>query len=270
MKKILVMEDDPSNLRLVAYTLEQEGYQVLTATNGLAGMRKAQSEEPDLIVLNTMLPGIDGFEICHRLRAEPVTDALSSVRSTAALFSDLGITQERVGVVIIDRDAIFPDAEPSKIKSAIEANTGVSLLEIIPYDTKACLEHMYVSTPILLSDSNCPMAWAIREVAQHIIANEYDGVFVSNDLAAIGCMVALQEKGLEIPDDIALAGFNNDPVTTVVSPKLTTVNYPGKEAGMAAMRRLLELIIEKPNPLNTKNLLLDTELIVRNSSLKNY
>ncbi len=75
-KKILVIEDDPSTLRLIKYTLQQEGYQVLAATNGLAGIRKAQNEEPDLIVLDIMLPGMDGFEICHRLRAEPQTAQL--------------------------------------------------------------------------------------------------------------------------------------------------------------------------------------------------
>jgi DNA-binding response OmpR family regulator len=75
-KRILVIEDDPSTLRLIKYSLQQEGYQVLTAPNGLEGIRKAKSEEPDLIILDVLLPGVDGFEICHRLRAEPQTARL--------------------------------------------------------------------------------------------------------------------------------------------------------------------------------------------------
>ncbi len=75
-KKILVIEDDPSTLRLIKYTLQQEGYEVLTVPNGLEGLRKAKSEQPDLIILDVMLPGIDGFEVCHRLRAEPQTAKL--------------------------------------------------------------------------------------------------------------------------------------------------------------------------------------------------
>jgi len=75
-KKILVIEDDPSSLRLIEYTLEQEGYLVLMAPNGLEGLRKALKENPDLVVLDVMLPGIDGFEICHRLRVEPQTAQL--------------------------------------------------------------------------------------------------------------------------------------------------------------------------------------------------
>jgi len=75
-KRILVIEDDPASLRLVGYSLQHEGYQVLTAPNGLEGLRKARNEEPDLIVLDVMLPGIDGFEICHRLRTDPKTAQL--------------------------------------------------------------------------------------------------------------------------------------------------------------------------------------------------
>lgn len=67
--RILVIEDDPDALRFAQYTLEQQGYQVLTAANGLEGLRKIREEKPDLIVLDIMLPGMDGFQLCRRLRA---------------------------------------------------------------------------------------------------------------------------------------------------------------------------------------------------------
>jgi two-component system alkaline phosphatase synthesis response regulator PhoP len=75
-EKILVIEDDPATSRLVDYSLRHEGYQVITASNGLEGIRKAHDESPDLIILDVMLPGMDGFEICHRLRAESDTARL--------------------------------------------------------------------------------------------------------------------------------------------------------------------------------------------------
>jgi two-component system, OmpR family, alkaline phosphatase synthesis response regulator PhoP len=68
-EKILVVEDDPAALRLVTFTLESAGYKVIPAVNGFDGLRKAQEEQPDLLVLDLMLPGIDGYEICHRLRS---------------------------------------------------------------------------------------------------------------------------------------------------------------------------------------------------------
>ena len=75
-KKILVIEDDPATSRLVDYSLRHEGYQVITAANGLEGIRKAHNESPDLVILDVMLPGMDGFEICHQLRSEPDTAQL--------------------------------------------------------------------------------------------------------------------------------------------------------------------------------------------------
>jgi DNA-binding response OmpR family regulator len=74
--KILVVEDDPATSRLVDYTLRHEGYEVITAFNGLDGLRKALNESPDLVVLDVMLPGLDGFEICNRLRANQSTAKL--------------------------------------------------------------------------------------------------------------------------------------------------------------------------------------------------
>jgi two-component system, OmpR family, alkaline phosphatase synthesis response regulator PhoP len=75
-KKILVIEDDPATSRLVDYSLRHEGFQVITAFNGLEGIRKATEEAPDLVILDVMLPGMDGFEICHRLREQPSTAKL--------------------------------------------------------------------------------------------------------------------------------------------------------------------------------------------------
>jgi DNA-binding response OmpR family regulator len=65
--KILIIEDDQTAMRLIEYALKQRGYQVLTTYNGLEGIITAQKEEPDLIILDIMLPGIDGFEVCKRL-----------------------------------------------------------------------------------------------------------------------------------------------------------------------------------------------------------
>jgi len=67
-KKILVIENDPITSRFIKHTLAQEGYRVLTATNGLSGIRKVQSEEPDLVVLDVMLLGMDGYTVCRHIR----------------------------------------------------------------------------------------------------------------------------------------------------------------------------------------------------------
>jgi len=69
--KILLVDDEPDILDFLKYNLTQEGYQVFTAENGLDGITIAKKEKPNLIVLDVMMPGLDGVETCHRLRAIP-------------------------------------------------------------------------------------------------------------------------------------------------------------------------------------------------------
>ena len=68
--KILVVEDETTLLETLAYNLERQGYEVSTAADGRAALEMAREEEPDLIVLDVMLPGLDGFEVCRILRKE--------------------------------------------------------------------------------------------------------------------------------------------------------------------------------------------------------
>lgn len=96
-----------------------------------------------------------------------------------------------------------------------------------------------------------------------------DGVFVSNDNGAIGCMTSLKQKGLKIPDDIAFAGFNNDPVARVIEPNLTTINYPGYEMGEIAARHLIGHLDGLSTIQSTNTIILRSELIIRESSLRN-
>ncbi len=69
-KKILVIGNDPASLRLTQYTLKKHGYEVLIAPNGPEGLKKAREEGPALVILHVMLPGMDGLEVCHRLRMD--------------------------------------------------------------------------------------------------------------------------------------------------------------------------------------------------------
>lgn len=94
--KILIVDDDPSTLALEERILQREGYQVLIAFNGLQALREAMAEEPNLIILDIMLPGMDGFEICECLRNRQETSNVpvlvlsakgSEVDKTAALES---------------------------------------------------------------------------------------------------------------------------------------------------------------------------------------
>jgi DNA-binding response OmpR family regulator len=66
--KILLIDDDPTLLDLLSQFLQEDGYEVFTAPNGTLGLKLAYNERPDLVLLDVMLPGMDGWEICARLR----------------------------------------------------------------------------------------------------------------------------------------------------------------------------------------------------------
>lgn len=69
--KILLVDDEPDILEIVSYNLAQEGYQIVTASNGIEAVSKAQVENPDLIVMDVMMPEMDGMEACEMIRKIP-------------------------------------------------------------------------------------------------------------------------------------------------------------------------------------------------------
>lgn len=134
---------------------------------------------------------------------------------------------------------------------------------------KALAEHNLPFTDDLLIIGNLSME-AGATAAEHIInmSPRPDGVFVANDNCAVGCMLALKQAGIRIPDDIAFAGFNNDPVSKVIEPNLTTINYPGYEMGEVAARNLINHLTGIATITSTNTILLRSELIIRGSSQK--
>ena len=80
---ILVVDDIPANLEVVCETLSDAGYEVATAINGDRALKRVQAYPPDLILLDVQMPGIDGFETCQRLKAEPKTASIPIIFMTA-------------------------------------------------------------------------------------------------------------------------------------------------------------------------------------------
>ncbi len=81
--RILVVDDEPEAVELVEYNLRQAGYAVTTAADGAEALKKARAAAPDLMVLDVMLPEMDGFEVCKILRREPATARVPILMLTA-------------------------------------------------------------------------------------------------------------------------------------------------------------------------------------------
>ena len=89
--KILVVDDTPLNVKMLVDLLTFKGYQVVTAASGAEGLAKVEAEHPDLVLLDVMMPGMNGYEVCRAIRANPAHGILPVVMVTA-----LDPTQERI------------------------------------------------------------------------------------------------------------------------------------------------------------------------------
>ncbi len=80
---VLIVEDEEAQREVLAYNLEKEGFRVVTAADGQDGLRKAQTVAPDLVILDLMLPVVDGLQVCRQLRADPRTQHVRILMLTA-------------------------------------------------------------------------------------------------------------------------------------------------------------------------------------------
>jgi len=81
--RVLVVDDTPLNVKLLTVKLEYEDYVVSTAADGFEALAKIEAEQPDIVLLDVMMPGLDGFETCRRIRADPATAHIPVVMVTA-------------------------------------------------------------------------------------------------------------------------------------------------------------------------------------------
>ena len=93
-----------------------------------------------------------------------------------------------------------------------------------------------------------------------------DGIFCINDPVALGAFCHLQDEGIRIPEELGIVGFSNNPNTTLVRPRMTTVNQPAFEMGRRSATLLLEQLAKKTPEIIPENIVLNTSLIVRESS----
>ncbi len=89
-KKIMVVDDEESLIELVSAVMEEENYEVITAMSGEECLEKLKAEKPDLIILDMMMPGMSGREVCEKIKANPKTKDLKVAFLTVAKFSETG------------------------------------------------------------------------------------------------------------------------------------------------------------------------------------
>jgi pilus assembly protein CpaE len=115
-EKILIVDDDLDTLRLVGLMLQRQGYQISAATNGQQGLEKALDEQPDLILLDVMMPDIDGYEVTRRLRQNPATAETPILMFTAKAQLDDKVVGFEVGA----NDYLTKPTHPSELQARVK------------------------------------------------------------------------------------------------------------------------------------------------------
>lgn len=114
---ILIIDDDVDTLRLVGLMLQRQGYQISAASNGTQGLAKALEERPDLILLDVMMPDMDGYEVTRRLRKNPATESIPILMFTAKTQLDDKVTGFEAGA----DDYLTKPTHPTELQAHVKA-----------------------------------------------------------------------------------------------------------------------------------------------------
>ncbi|MCJ7547945.1 MAG: response regulator [Deltaproteobacteria bacterium] len=125
-KKILIVDDEPDLVEAVSIILESKGYAVAKAYGGVEGLKKAKTENPDLIVLDVMMPDKDGYEVCKELKADAKYRSIPILLLTAVVSNipTSKYTQE-MGMETEADDFLDKPAEAQELVKRVEALLSV-------------------------------------------------------------------------------------------------------------------------------------------------
>ena len=161
MAKILVIDDEPSIINLVSAYLKPEGYEVYTAPDGNAGLKAARTFKPDLIILDLMLPGMDGIELLSRLRRESDVYVIMLTARTDE-------TDKIVGLSVGADDYVTKPFSPRELVARVKA-----ALRRIKTDTGLSVERSVLSFKHVLIDVGAHTV-SVDDVPVELTSIEFD------------------------------------------------------------------------------------------------
>ncbi|MBN1562764.1 MAG: response regulator [Anaerolineae bacterium] len=116
-EQILIVDDDVDSLKLIGLMLQRQGYEIVTANNGQQALVRANAEQPDLIILDLMMPDMDGYEVCRRLRHDPATQSIPIIMFTAKIQVDDKVAGFEAGA----DDYLTKPTHPAELASRVKA-----------------------------------------------------------------------------------------------------------------------------------------------------
>jgi len=160
--KVLMVDDNPTNLQVLQATLEGRGYRLLAARDGASALTVAAKAEPDLILLDIMMPEMDGYEVCRRLKADPVTFEIPII-----FLSALTQTEDKVkGLELGAVDYITKPFQPEEVIARV--NTHLTL---------RCLQQQLSVANAELTELNENLEKKVEERSQELLRSRDSIIF---------------------------------------------------------------------------------------------
>lgn len=197
-------------------------------------------------------------------------------RKIPLLFFDRVLDLNNCTTILINNEAAGFDATEHLIKQDCK-----NILHISGSFTRTVYRDRYLGFKKALEKYNLPFSQEqlletdldptkIEDVIKHILKspNKIDGIFVANDTMAVKCVKELQKLNYKIPEDIKVIGFNNNPISEIINPSLSTINYPGYEMGILAGQSIINHLNGNINLQSANSIILKHKLIIRESTLK--
>jgi DNA-binding response OmpR family regulator len=116
-ERILIVDDDVDSLKLIGLMLQRQGYDIVVANNGQQALSRAHNDQPELIILDIMMPDMDGYEVCRRLRHDPATQAIPIIMFTAKTMVDDKVAGFEAGA----DDYLTKPTHPAELASRVKA-----------------------------------------------------------------------------------------------------------------------------------------------------
>lgn len=258
----------------------------------LAGMEDVASKEGYRLIISQSLEDVEKEKLNAQNMFTNRVDGLlvSLAANTENLEHFEPFFNRRIPVVFFDRVAHHPDSSSVLIDNYTAAyqvtrhlieqgctrimHLGGNLLRNVYSDRlrgfKDALKEFDLPLPAKFHQVSNLSSEAGSQAAEWILSQppdkRPDAVFSANDTAAVFCMLKLKAAGIKIPQQIAFAGFNNDPISLVIEPNLTTVDYSGYNIGQMAARNLINHLKGVIDIYMTDAISLRSDLIIRESS----
>jgi len=134
--KILIVDDELESVKLVGLMLQRHGYEITAAQSGAQALSKVQSENPDLVILDVMMPDMNGYEVCRRLRANPSTAELPIIMFTAKTDVNEKVEGFQAGADDYLTKPIHPDELASRVEAVLLRSTRRKTTESSPMKAK--------------------------------------------------------------------------------------------------------------------------------------